>query len=101
MLGIIVNGERLSRMQYNDSTAKAHHAFPKETRFRERRPSFKTEFKLDLKEEVDTEKVYKFQKSPRFSYHVKKSEFPGPGSYDFYDPSKKRMLSHGFGLSVS
>lgn len=100
MLGIVVNGESLSRMQFNNSTAKAHHAFPKMIRFKERSPSFITELNNCSNKQVGVEKTHKFGNNLRFTAYVQKSESPGPGNYDFYDPSKKRTLSHGFGLSV-
>ena len=100
MLGIVLNGEKLSRMQFNNSTSKMHYSFAKGARFQNRKRSFVTELDHNLAEKPRPQKAFKFSKTTRLTDNKPIRESLGPGDYDFHNPSKKRALSYAFGASV-
>ena len=114
MLEIILNGEKLSRNQFNNSVSKQHYSFSRSKRFVKSKPAFETEFKYEVA--YDLAKPSSIQKSLFESKHVIKPPFntssprikkqlqPVAPSADKYNPillSKSKSCTFGVGREVT
>ena len=113
MLEIILNGEKLSRNQFNNSLSKQHYSFSRSKRFAKSKPAFETEFKYQVSYDLaqpsclqkrlfEAKHVFK----PAFntsSPRIKKHPQPQAPSADKYDPkilSKSKSCTFGVGRDV-
>ena len=114
MLEVILNGEKLSRTQFNDSLAKQHYSFSKSKRFYKPNPVYETEFKYEVnydlanpslkqKELIEKKKATK-QPFNASSARIQNQIIPVAPSSDTYNPkllNKARSCSFGFGREVN
>jgi hypothetical protein len=114
MLDILVNGERLSRAQFNDSLAKQHYSFGSCRRFRQPRKSYDTEFVYEVaydlaspalaRQQLVASKGAKKHGFNATAQKIGKIFVPNSPPPDTYNPRllpKSRSCSFGVGRDVS
>lgn len=113
MLDILVNGEKLSRTQFNDSASKQHYSFGRCKRFRVEKQPFDTEYNYEVCYDLATPALT--QKEVCMSRGAKRQPFnssssriaallmPAAPPPDTYNPrllAKARSCSFGVGREV-